>query len=121
MMKKTDYRAGRNCVFLLAVHLVFVAKNRKCIFNDEDIKQLQIIFENICAKFESELIVMSGEKDHVYLFISYPPKVAVSKLVNSLKRLFWKDKLWSPTYLAASDNDADKKVIQSFIEGLDGG
>jgi putative transposase len=28
---------------------------------------------------------MDGEDDHVHLLVNYPPKVAVSALVNSLK------------------------------------
>ena len=28
---------------------------------------------------------MDGEDDHVHLLVEYPPKVAVSSLVNSLK------------------------------------
>jgi len=39
------------------------------------------IFEKICKDFEAELV----ESDHIHLLINYPPKVSVSKLVNSLK------------------------------------
>jgi hypothetical protein len=35
--------------------------------------------------FESELVDFNGEDDHVYLLVIYPPKVAISALVNSLK------------------------------------
>jgi putative transposase len=35
--------------------------------------------------FEVELVEFDGEVDHVHLLINYPPKVSISKLVNSLK------------------------------------
>jgi len=35
--------------------------------------------------FEAELAEFDGEDDHVHLLVNYPPKIAVSSLVNSLK------------------------------------
>jgi len=35
--------------------------------------------------FDVELVEMDGEEDHVPLLVNYPPKLAVSSLVNSLK------------------------------------
>ncbi len=39
----------------------------------------------VCVDFESELIEFDGEENHVHLLINYPPKISISKLVNSLK------------------------------------
>jgi putative transposase len=39
----------------------------------------------LCTDFEAELVAFEGEDDHVHLLVNYPPKVAVSALVNSLK------------------------------------
>jgi len=38
-----------------------------------------------CADFGATLAVFNGEEDHVHLLVHYPPKVALSHLVNSLK------------------------------------
>jgi Transposase and inactivated derivatives len=46
------------------------------------------VFDTVCNDFEAEMIEFDGEKDHVHLMINYPPKVQISKLVNSLKRGF---------------------------------
>jgi REP element-mobilizing transposase RayT len=43
------------------------------------------IFTSVCTDFESELVEFNGEYDHAHLFVNYPPKVAVSALMNSLK------------------------------------
>jgi hypothetical protein len=40
---------------------------------------------NVCADFEVQLIEMDGEDDQMHLLLEYPPKVAVSNRVNSLK------------------------------------
>jgi putative transposase len=67
------------------VHLVLVTKYRRCVLDGEAIETLRHIFSKVCADFESELVQMDGEKDHVHLLVNYPPKVSVSSLGNSLK------------------------------------
>jgi len=113
------------------VHLVFVAKYRKKIFNKDAINILNIIFSDVCHNFEASLIEMDGECDHVHLLIEYPPKLAVSTLVNSLKGVssrllrkhlplitkhYWKGVLWSPSYFAASCGGAPINIIKQYIQ-----
>ena len=111
--------------------LVFVTKYRKNIFNEEHLKTLRTIFEKICKDFDAELKEFNGESDHVHLLVEYPPKVTISKLVNSLKRVssrklkklhpelkeyFWKNALWSPSYFAGSCGGASLEIIKQYIE-----
>lgn len=67
------------------VHLVFVAKYRKGVFTKEILESMNTLFGDICRDFDARLIEFNGEMDHVHLLVEYPPKVQVSKLVNSLK------------------------------------
>lgn len=85
MEKETDLRRGRHVVFNLHVHLVFVAKYRRKVFTKEILDDMRQIFESICTDFEAQLVEFDGENDHVHLLVNYPPKVSISKLVNSLK------------------------------------
>ena len=43
------------------------------------------VIDYICKKQNCELKEFNGEEDHVHLLINYPPKLAISKLVNSIK------------------------------------
>ena len=85
MTMSSEIRSGRHCTFLMHVHLVFVAKYRRKIFNKPLLDDLKSIFEKVCNDFECELKEVEGEDDHVHLLVHYPPKVSVAKLVNSLK------------------------------------
>ena len=95
MTIKQDIRHGRHCVFEIYVHLVFVTKCRRGVLTEDMIRSLNPVFAKVCSDFEAELIECNGEDDHVHLLLKYPPKVALSKLVNSLKgvssRLLQKD------------------------------
>ena len=130
--KTQGVRHGRHCVFLMHVHLVFVAKYRKKLFTKEILNFMETIFRNVCADFESELKEFNGEGDHVHLLVNYPPKVAVSSLVNSLKgvssrhvrkqqfpclhKYIWMDSLWSGSYFAGSCGGAPLEVIKQYIK-----
>lgn len=81
----SDIRHGRHCVFVMHVHLVFVTKYRREVFTKQILDDLQNIFSSVCTDFEAELVEFDGAEDHVHLLVNYPPKVAVSALVNSLK------------------------------------
>jgi REP element-mobilizing transposase RayT len=41
----------------------------------------------VCKDVEAALVEFDGEDDHLHLLVNYPPKVAISMLVNSLKGL----------------------------------
>ncbi len=131
MADARGFRTGRHCLFALHVHLVFVTKYRRHVFNGEHLDALRELFGRICTDFEAELIEFDGEDDHVHLLAHYPPKVALSALVNSLKgvssRLLRKrypelasryrqGVLWSPSYFAASCGGAPLSLIKRYIE-----
>jgi putative transposase len=131
MQKKSDIRTGRHCVFNLHIHLVFVTKYRRKIFTKKYLNSLQVLFEKVCGDFEAELVEFDGETDHVHLLIHYPPKAAISKIVNSLKGVssrrlkqlhpemiqhYWKSQLWSPSYFAGSCGGAPIEIVRQYIE-----
>ena len=131
MEKNNDIRHGRHCVFKMHVHLVFVTKYRRKVFDGAAIERLRAIFAKVCTDFEALLVEMDGEGDHVHLLVEYPPKVAVSTLVNSLKGVssrllrkerpdvasrYWKGVLWSPSYFAASCGGAPIAIVRQYIE-----
>ncbi len=132
MEKETDLRRGRHVVFNLHVHLVFVTKYRQKVFTKEILDDMQQIFESVCSDFEAQLVEFDGENDHVHLLVNYPPKVSISKLVNSLKGVssrmirrknypsirekLWGGALWSPSYFAGSCGGAPISIIRQYIE-----
>jgi putative transposase len=45
---------------------------------------MEEVMRAVCADFEAELVESNGESNQVHLLVNHPPKVAVSKLTNSL-------------------------------------
>ena len=69
----------------LHIHLVFATKYTRYVFAKQILDALKIIFPSVCNDFEADLVEFDGEKYHVHLLITYPPKVSISRSVNSLK------------------------------------
>ena len=117
---------------MMHAHLVFVTKYRRNVFTKEVLEALNPIFDAVCKDFHATLVEFDGEDDHVHLLVNYPPKVAISKLVNSLKgvssllirkmdypsikKKLWGGALWSPSYFAASCGGAPIAIIRAYIE-----
>jgi putative transposase len=90
----------------------------------------------VCAGFECELIEFDGEANHVHLLVNFPPRVALSRLVNSLKGVssrrmrrvfpdlvkhYWRaQRLWSGSYFAGSVGGEPISILRQFIEQHEG-
>ena len=130
MADNADIRKGRHVVYALHAHLVFVTKYRRDTLSALAIGDLSAIFSKVCKDFEADLVECNGADDHVHLLIAYPPKVALSKLVNSLKgvssRLLRERRpevsgrysdgvLWSPSYFVASCGGAPLSIVADYV------
>jgi putative transposase len=132
MAEYSDIRTGRHCVFVLHAHSVFVTKYRHKVFTDTHLTRLEEIMREVRADFETELTEFNGENNHVHLLVNFPPKIALSRLVNSLKGVssrrmrqefpelaahyYRANKLWSGSYFAGSMGGAPLSIVRQYIE-----
>ena len=82
------------------------------------LERMEEIMQAVCADFGAQLREFNGEADYVHVLVNFPPTIAVSRLVNSLKgvssrrlrqefpdlrRHYWRPKrLWSGSYFVGS-------------------
>jgi putative transposase len=113
-------------------HLVFVPKYRKRVISARAFEILRSSWGSVCADFGAELRESGFEDDHVHLLVGYPPKVALSSLVNSLKGVsarrlrsaalpevdekLWGPHFWSPSYCAVSCGGAPLEIVKKYVE-----
>jgi putative transposase len=131
-----DFRRGRHVVHNLHAHLVFVPKYRRRVISAKVFALLQASFQTVCEDLESIMEESGYEEDHVHLLIGYPPKIALSTLVNSLKgvsaRLLRRENLpevqaklygthfWSPSYCVVSCGGAPLEIVKQYVEAQRG-
>jgi putative transposase len=132
MAANSDIRTDRHRVFALHAHLVFVTTYRHAVFADRHLVRLEEIMRDVCADFEAELAEFNGETSHIHLLVNFPPKVALSKLVNSLKGLSSRrlrqefpdlrrhyrqaNRPWSGSHFAGSVGGALLTVLRQYID-----
>jgi len=112
--------------------LVFVTKYRYPVFTVAHLQRMEEIMRAVCADFQTELAEFNGEASHVHLLVNFPPKVALSKLVNSLKGVssrrlrqefpdlaphYWQaQRLWAGSYFAGSAGGPPVSALHQYIE-----
>ncbi|MET7921092.1 IS200/IS605 family transposase, partial [Streptomyces avermitilis] len=77
--------AATSAGFWTTVQWFFTPKYRRGPFTDEILRRCEEVMRDVCTDFGAELREFNGERDHVHLLVHYPPKVAISRLVGSLK------------------------------------
>jgi putative transposase len=111
--------------------VVLVTRYRRGRFDTEMLNRCEQVMAQGATNFEATLVEFNGEEDHVHLLVQYPPKVALSDMVNSLKgvssRRLWQDfvgrintaamhgRFWSPSYFAGSCGGAPLSTAQDYI------
>ncbi|GAA4187480.1 IS200/IS605 family transposase [Microbispora amethystogenes] len=101
-------------------------------FTGAHLERTEQITRDLCADFECEPAEFNGAANHVHLLVNLPPKVALSRLVNSLKRVssrrmrtefpeparhyYRANTLWSDFSFAGSVGGTPISVLRQYIE-----
>ena len=83
---KDKYTKTRTCVYNINYHIVWCVKYRKGILTDDIAKELKDILQQTAQ--DKGFIIHEcavGDRNHVHLFVSAPPKIAPSYIVKMLK------------------------------------
>ena len=129
-----NYRTTSHSVYDLKYHLVWITKYRKKVLYGQVAERLRDLVREICKTKDVEIIKGSISKDNVHLFVSVPPHLSISKLMQSLKgktsykllseykelsKQFWGRHIWGRGYFAASSGNVTDEVIMEYIATQD--
>src|SRR5437773_1989402 len=124
-----DYRRGAHTVFEMHLHLVWITKYRRPALSGEVATRVRDLIRDICAQQEVNIMKGHVAKDHVHLFVSIPPQVTISRLLQWLKgktahhlmaefphiqKQFWGRHLWTRGYFCCL-TDIEKGVASGPI------
>ena len=117
-------------------HIVWITKYRKKVLSGLVAERLRELLRGICKEHEVEIIRGHVSQDHIHMFVSVPPHLAISKLVQYLKgkssykllqenkqisKLFWGRHLWARGYFVATSGNVTDEVIMEYIKTQDEG
>jgi REP element-mobilizing transposase RayT len=117
---------------LLLYHLVFPAKYRKKIFDDNIDRTLRDICIEISERYEIVFVEIGNDEDHVHFLVQSVPTITVTKIVTTIKSItareifkefpqlkkdMWGSSLWISGYYANTVGlYASKDTIKNYIK-----
>ena len=125
------YRRSSHTVYDIKYHLVWITKYRKPVLRGAIAERVRDLIREICKARDVEILKGHVSADHVHIFVSVPPHISVSQVVQRIKgktsrkmlaefkalsRAFWGRHIWGRGYFVASSGHVTDEAIMNYIE-----
>ncbi len=123
-----DYKHSRNQVYLINYHLIWCPKRRRPVLVGAVKARLEQTIKQVAKEKDVEILALEIMSDHLHLFISAYPTIAIHKLIKAFKgrssNLLRKEfphllkipSLWTHSYFVSTAGNVSNKTIQRYIE-----
>src|SRR3990167_4822471 len=79
------YRSTSHTVYECTYHIVWVTKYRYSVLVGEIGHRTKQILQEVCKDHQVEIIRGKIASNHVHMYVSVPPYLSISKLVQNMK------------------------------------
>ena len=127
-----ELKRTSHAVYDTKYHLVWAPKYRKWIVRGDIQNRVKEIFEEIAENHDFEIDTLEVAEDHVHIFLSFPPRKSISKVVGMLKSIsasvifkehpevkkeLWGGEFWEDGYFVRTVGDkVTADVIRKYIK-----
>ena len=126
-----EYRYSSHTVTRLTVHIVWVTKYRYKVLKGDIQKRSRKLLVQICDAEDVRILNGVVSKDHVHMYIEYPPSVSISDLVKRLKgrssrmlqrefpelvKRYWGKHFLAIGYGAWSTGNVTEKMVEEYLQ-----
>lgn len=130
-----NYRKSSHSRFDIKYHFVWITKYRKSVLRGTVAYRLRDLVREVCQANEIEILQGHVSADHVHVFLSCPPNMSASKIMqyikgktsrklmmefSELRKQFWGRHLWARGYFVATSGNVTDEVIMEYIKLQDG-
>ena len=126
-----QYATSSHCVYSHRYHIVWATKYRyKVLFGDVRLKARDIC-RQVCNENGVEILHGVLSRDHVHMFVSVPPKIAIADLVRKmkgrssyklqrefpeLKKRYWGRKFWGRGYFSTTNGAITENAVLQYLD-----
>ena len=126
-----QYATSSHCVYYHRYHIVWATKYRyKVLFGDLRLKARDIC-RQVCNENGVEILHGVLSRDHVHMFVSVPPKIAIADLVRKmkgrssyklqrefpeLKKRYWGCKFWGSGYFSTTNGAITQDAVLQYLD-----
>ena len=122
-----ELKRTSHAVYDTKYHLVWTPKYRKWVLRGDIREKAKRIFEEISGNHGFEIDTMEVTKDHVHIFLSFPPRYSIARVVGMLKSISAsvvfkehpevKKEFWEDGYFVRTVGDkVTAETIRNYIE-----
>ena len=127
----TYYRKTSHTAYDCTYHIVWITKYRyPVLIGDIGIRTRDLI-RQVCKDHDVEIIRGTVAKDHIHLYVSIPPYLSISKLLQhlkgtssrkiqqefpELKKRYWGRHFWAIGYFVRTSGNVTDEMIKHYIE-----
>ena len=124
------YNRGSHTVFENQAHIVWVTKYRKPVLRGELGHFLRDSIRRTCSEMNVQILEGVISKDHVHLFVSMPPHLSISQVMQKvkgrssykamqrfpwLKKVYWGCHFWARGYFCTTSGRVTRETILQYI------
>ncbi|MEM9128290.1 MAG: IS200/IS605 family transposase [Pseudomonadota bacterium] len=126
-----QYDTGKHCVFYHRYHIVWSTKYRYKVLSGQVRLRVRDILRQVCRESEVDILRGVFSSDHVHMFVSVPPKIAISDLVRrmkgrsshevqrefpALRRRYWGRRFWGRGYFSTTNGAITEDIVLQYLE-----
>jgi len=128
----SEYIHKSHNVTVLLYHLVFPAKYRRAVFDDNVDEVLREVCVDIEKRYEIKFVEIGVDRDHVHFLVQSVPSYSVTKIVKMLKSItareilkrcpqvrkkLWGGEFWTDGYFASTvGKHGDEGMISRYVQ-----
>ena len=128
----SEYIHKSHNVTVLIYHLVFPAKYRRAVFDDEVDKELRDVCMELEKRYQLKFLEIGTDKDHVHFLVQTVPVYSVTKVVTLIKSLtareifkrcpqvkkqLWGGEFWTDGYFASTvGKHGNENMIGNYVK-----
>ena len=125
-----NYRTSAHTRYDVKYHFVWIVKYRRSVLGGTVGHRLRELVREICVANDIEILQGHVARDHVHLFVSAPPHMSPSRIMQYIKgktsrkvlmefrhlnRMFWGRHMWGRGYFVATSGNVTDEVVQEYI------
>jgi len=126
-----QYDTGKHCVFYHRYHIVWSTKYRFKVLKGDLRLRVRDIIRQVCAENGVEIVRGVLSSDHIHMFVSVQPKLAISDLVRKMKgrssrkiqqefpairKRYWGRRFWGRGYFSTTSGAITQDIVLQYLE-----
>ena len=125
------YSSGSHTRFYHRYHVVWATKYRHKVLDGAMRERIREIIRQACAEMGVHIVKGVLARDHVHMFISVPPQIALSKVMQRIKgrssrrvqmefpelrKRYWGRRFWARGYFSTTSGNVTDDIILQYLE-----